>query len=58
MGGEEEEGEGLDRDDNDDDGGDVVVVVDGEVNSHVTPMGIEVENWVRKMETSSLLASD
>ena len=34
------------------------VVIDGEVDGHATLTGIEMENWVHKMETSSLLVSD
>ncbi len=33
------------------------VVIDGEVDGHATLTGIEMENWVHKMETSSLLVS-
>ena len=54
-GGEKKKGKALIRDD-DDDGKDVVI--DGEVNGRKTPTCVEVKNWVRKMETSSLLVSD
>ena len=54
-GGGKKKGKALIRDE-DDDGKDVVI--DGEVNGRKTPTCVEVKNWVRKMETSSLLVSD